>query len=59
LAAPAIAPAAAICFRDRSGKGETIPFEIPYAVKRREFTPAIPMSGLAMPFGRFNDKRVT
>jgi len=29
LAAPAIAPAAAICFKERLGKGEMIRFEVP------------------------------
>ena len=49
FAAPAIAPAAAISLSERSGKGEMILFEIAYEVNNSEFTPAIPIKGLAMP----------
>lgn len=49
FAAPAMEPAAAISLRERSGKGEMILFEIAYDVNKSEFTPAIPIKGLAMP----------
>lgn len=49
LIAPAMPPARAICGILKSGKGETTRFDATYAAKRREFTPAIPRSGLAMP----------
>ena len=49
FAAPAIAPAAAISFNERSGNGDMIRFETPYEAKSREFTPATPKSGLNMP----------
>ena len=49
FAAPAMAPAAAISLRDSCGKGDIIRFDTPYAAKSSEFTPAMPISGLAMP----------
>lgn len=49
FAAPAIEPAAAICAIERSGKGEMIRLERENAPKRREFTPAIPRRGEAIP----------
>lgn len=49
FAAPAIAPAKAISLRESWGKGEMMRFETPYAAKSSEFTPAIPINGLAMP----------
>jgi len=45
LTAPAIDPARATCAIDRSGYGETIRRDAPYAVKRREFTAATPIKG--------------
>ena len=49
FAAPAMAPAAAISLRESCGKGDIIRFDTPYAAKSNEFTPAIPIKGLAMP----------
>jgi hypothetical protein len=49
FAAPAIPPASAISFNERLGNGDMIRFEKPYEAKRRELTPAIPISGLNMP----------
>lgn len=49
LAAPAIAPARAISLRDRGGNGDINRFEIPYDANSNELTPAIPMSGEAIP----------
>lgn len=49
LATPAMAPARAISFRDSVGYGEMIRFEMPYDANKREFTPAIPRRGLAIP----------
>jgi hypothetical protein len=42
-------PAREICGRDNWGNGEIIRLEMPYDANSREFTPAIPTSGLAMP----------
>lgn len=49
LAAPAIAPAAAVSLMDSCPKGEMIRLLNPYEAKRSELTPAIPMRGLAIP----------
>lgn len=49
LAAPAILPANAVSPRESCGKGEIMRRETPYDAKSREFTPAIPMRGLAIP----------
>ena len=49
LAAPAMAPANAISFRESWGKGEMMRLDMPYEAKRRELTPAIPSNGLVIP----------
>ena len=49
LAAPAMAPANAISFKESWGKGEMMRLEMPYEAKRRELTPATPSRGLAIP----------
>lgn len=49
FAAPAIAPAAAISFRESSGYGEMTRFEKAYDAKRRLLTPAMPSKGDSMP----------
>jgi len=49
LAAPAMAPAAAVSFSESCPKGEMMRFEMPYAAKSSELTPAIPRRGLAIP----------
>ena len=49
FAAPAMAPASAVCGRERLPKGLIRRFEAPYEAKRSELTPAIPTRGLAMP----------
>lgn len=57
FAAPAIPPARAISFSERLGNGDIRRFETPYEAKRRELTPAIPISGLNMP--GFNRKMLS
>jgi len=49
LAIPAIAPAAAVSFSDSWGYGDIMRLDNPYEAKRSELTPAMPMSGLAIP----------
>jgi hypothetical protein len=49
FAAPAIAPAAAVSLKESCPNGEMMRFEIPYAAKSSELTPAIPRRGLAIP----------
>ena len=49
FAAPALAPTNAISCSEIRGKGEMMLFETPYAAKSSEFTPAMPIRGLAMP----------
>lgn len=49
FAAPAIAPAMAISFRDSCGNGETTRLEYTYEANSKELTPAIPRRGLAIP----------
>ena len=49
FAAPAMAPAAAVSFNESCPNGEMIRFEMPYAAKSSELTPAIPRRGLAIP----------
>ena len=49
LIAPANAPAAAVCGKVSCGKGEIKRLDIPYAANSNEFTPAIPIRGLAIP----------
>lgn len=50
FAAPAMAPASAVSFKESWGNGDMILRDIPYEAKRRELTPAMPMRGLAIPF---------
>lgn len=50
FAAPAIEPASAISFSESGGNGEIILFDIPYDANNSELTPAIPISGLAIPW---------
>jgi hypothetical protein len=47
--APAIAPAAAVSLNESCPNGEMMRFEMPYAAKSSELTPAIPRRGLAIP----------
>jgi hypothetical protein len=44
-----MAPAAAVSFNESCPKGEMMRFEVPYAAKSSELTPAIPRRGLASP----------
>ena len=47
--APAMAPAAAVSFSESCPNGEMMRFEMPYAPKTSEVTPAIPRRGLVIP----------
>lgn len=58
LIAPAMPPARATCCMLSSGKGEINRLDAAYEAKRREFTPAIPRSGLAMPVVATRDERI-
>lgn len=51
-------PANAISARESCGNGEIIRLEIPYDAKSREFTPAIPSNGLAIPVQSIHNSRM-
>src|SRR6266576_3640187 len=57
FAAPAMAPAAAISLRESCPNGEMMRFEVPYAAKSSELTPAIPRRGLSIPIYLFVCKK--
>ena len=58
FAAPAMAPAAAISFKESCPNGEMMRFEVPYAAKSSELTPAIPRRGLSNPIVVVRNSRV-